>query len=171
MAVVYLGLGSNLSDREYALAGARKLLAKHPAITIQVVSSLYETSPVGPVAQGAFLNAVIKVQTNLRPESLLAVTQAIESRLGREPAVTWGPRIIDIDILLYGARQVKKPFLEIPHKFLGQRLFALAPLQEVAPELEITGLGPITGLVAALAGQGGVTRLGVFPPFSCTDRI
>ena len=170
MAVVYLGLGSNLGGREHNLARACELLAKHPAVSIQAVSSLYETAPVGRVEQGAFLNAVIGAQTSLRPESLLTVTQATESRMGREPAVIWGPRIIDIDILLYGSWEIKKPFLEIPHKFLGERLFALVPLKELAPELQITGLGPVTGLVAALMDQGGVTRFGAFPPFSCTDR-
>lgn len=137
-------------------------------MTVQAVSSLYETAPVGHVAQGVFLNAVVGMQTTLRPESLLAVTQASESRLGREPSVTWGPRIIDIDILLYGSLQLKKPFLEIPHKFLRERLFVLVPLRELAPDLDISGLGPITRLVAALTDQGSVTRLGDFSPFTGT---
>jgi 2-amino-4-hydroxy-6-hydroxymethyldihydropteridine diphosphokinase len=166
MAVVYLGLGSNLGDREHALAGACSLLDKHPAIAVQDVSSLYETAPVGLAAQGAFLNAVVGVHTNLRPESLLAVTQATESRLGREPAVKWGPRIIDIDILSYGSLRVRRPFLDIPHKSMGERLFVLVPLSELVPELNIPGLGPIAGLVAALADNGGVTRLGAFSPLA-----
>ena len=150
MAVVYLGLGSNLGDREHALVCACNLLDTHPAVAVQDVSSLYETAPVGLAAQGHFLNAVVSLHTKLRPESLLAVTQATENRLGREPAVRWGPRIIDIDILLYGSLAVQRPFLDIPHKSMGERLFVLVPLMELAPELNIPGLGPIAGLVATL---------------------
>jgi 2-amino-4-hydroxy-6-hydroxymethyldihydropteridine diphosphokinase len=166
MAVVYLGLGSNLGDREHALASACRLLDKHPAIAVQGASSLYETAPVGLAAQGAFLNAVVEVHTHLRPESLLAVTQATESRLGREPGVKWGPRVIDVDILLCGSLRVRRPFLDIPHKSMGERLFVLVPLSELVPELNIPGLGPIAGLVAALADNGGVTRLGAFSPLA-----
>lgn len=166
MAVVYLGLGSNLGDREYALASACRLLDKHPAIVVQDVSSLYETAPVGVAAQGPFLNAVIRAQTDLRAESLLAVTQATESRMGREPGVKWGPRIIDIDILLYGSLVMQRPFLEVPHRSMGERLFVLVPLSELAPELVVPGQGAIAGLVAALGDQGGVTRFAAFRPFS-----
>ena len=166
MAVVYLGLGSNLGEREHALACACCLLDKHPAIAVQDVSSLYETAPVGLTAQGPFLNAVIAVQTGLQPESLLAVTQATENRLGREPGVKWGPRVIDIDILLYGSLRVQRPFLDIPHRSMGERLFVLVPLRELAPQLNIPGLGPVAGLVTALRDHGGVTRLGAFSPLS-----
>ena len=162
MAVVYLGLGSNLGDREHALACACSLLDKHPAIAIQEVSTLYETAPVGLVEQPNFLNAAVGVLTDLPPESLLAVTQAIESRLGREPAVKWGPRVIDIDILLYGSLRVERPFLEIPHKSMGERLFVLVPLKELAPELKIPGLGPIAELVGSSAAHGDVKSLGAF---------
>ena len=166
MAVVYLGLGANLGDREHALASACRLLDKHPGIVVQDVSSLYETAPVGVASQGLFLNAVVRVQTDLRPESLLAVTQATESRLGREPGVQWGPRVIDVDILLYASLRMQRPFLEIPHKSMGERLFVLVPLRELAPDLEIPGLGPVAGLAAALGDQGGVTRLAAFCPLS-----
>ena len=170
MAVVYLGLGSNLGDRECALARACSLLDKHPAIAIQEVSSLYETEPVGLAAQGRFLNAVAKVQTGLRPESLLAGTQAVESRLGREPAARWGPRVIDIDILLYGSLELRRPFLEIPHRSMGERLFVLVPLRELAPELNIPGRGPIAGLVAALGDHSGITHIGDFHPLSAGSQ-
>lgn len=166
MAVVYLGLGSNLGDRECALAGACRLLDKHPEIAVEGVSSLYETAPVGLASQGPFLNAVVRVGTDLRPESLLAVTQAVESRLGREPGKRWGPRVIDIDILLYGSLEIRRPFLEIPHRSMAERLFVLAPLGELAPELDIPGQGPVAELTASLEDQGGVTRLAAFCPLS-----
>lgn len=170
MAIVYLGLGSNLGDRAQHLRRACGLLDQHPAVTVQAVSSLYETAPVGFTAQGAFLNAVARVRTTLRPESLLAVTQAIESRLGREPALRWGPRIIDIDILLYDALRVHKPFLDIPHKAMRQRLFVLVPLSELEPELRVPSGEPIRQLIAALPDQSEVTRLAPFPPFADGNR-
>ena len=165
MAVVYLGLGSNLGDREDYLVRACGLLHQHPAIAVQAVSSLYETAPVGVTSQDAFLNIVARLQTTLRPESLLAVTQAAESRLGREPAIRWGPRVIDIDILLYDALQIRRPFLDIPHKALGERLFVLIPLSELEPHLCLPSGESIQQRIAALPDQD-VTRLGPFPSFS-----
>jgi len=170
MAVVYLGLGSNIGDREDYLARACGLLHQHPAVTVQAVSSLYETAPVGFTAQDTFLNIVARVNTTLRPESLLAVTQAVESRLGREPAIRWGPRVIDIDILLYDALQVHRPFLGIPHNALSERLFVLVPLSELEPELRLPSGEPIRRLIAGLPDQGGMTRLGPFPPFADGNR-
>lgn len=170
MAVVYLGLGSNLGDREQHLARAGGLLNQHPAVAVQAVSSLYETAPVGLTAQGAFLNAVARVRTTLRPASLLSVTQAIESRLGREPAIRWGPRVIDLDILLYDALHVHKPFLGIPHQAMSQRLFVLVPLSELAPDLRLPSGAPIRQFIAALPDQSDVTRLGPFPPFADGNR-
>ena len=166
MAVVYLGLGSNIGDREQHLVRACGLLHQHPAIAVQNVSSLYETAPVGLTAQDAFLNAVARVHTTLRPESLLAITQAVESRLGREPAIRWGPRVIDVDLLLYDARQIRRPFLDIPHKALNQRLFVLVPLSELEPNLHLPSGEPIRQIIAALPDQGNVTRLRPFPPFA-----
>lgn len=170
MAVVYLGLGSNIGDREQHLVRACGLLHQHPAITVEAVSSLYETAPVGFTAQDAFLNAVARVHTTLRAESLLAITQAVESRLGREPAIRWGPRVIDVDILLYDALQVRRPFLDIPHKALSERLFVLVPLSELEPELNLPSGEPIRQIIAVLPDQGDVTRLGPFPPFSDGNR-
>ena len=166
MAVVYLGLGSNLGNREKYLARACGFLNQHPAVAVQAVSSLYETAPVGFTPQDAFLNAVARVHTTLRPESLLTVTQAIESRLGREPAIRWGPRVIDIDILLYDALHVRKPFLDIPHQAMSQRLFVLVPLSELEPDLRLPSGAPVRQLIAALPEQSEVTHLGPFPPFA-----
>ncbi len=170
MAVVYLGLGSNIGDREQYLARACGLLHQHPAVAVQAVSSLYETAPVGVTAQDAFLNVVARMYTALRPESLLAITQAVESRLGREPAIRWGPRVIDLDILFYDALQVHKPFLDIPHKALSERLFVLIPLSELEPELRLPSGDPIRQRIAALPDQGDVTRRGPFPSFANGNR-
>ena len=170
MAVIYLGLGSNLGDREGYLVRACGLLHQHPAVTVQAVSSLYETAPLGFTAQDAFLNAVARVHTILRPESLLAVTQAVESRLGREPAIRWGPRVIDIDILLYDALQVRRPFLDIPHNALRERLFVLVPLSELASDLRLPSGEPVRQLIAALPDQGDMTSLGAFPLFADGNR-
>ena len=170
MAVVYLGLGSNLGEREQYLARAGALLGQHPAIAVRAASSLYETVPVGPAARNAFLNAVVRVHTTLRPESLLAVTQAVESRLGREPAVRWGPRVIDLDILLYDARQVHRPFLDIPHTALHERLFVLVPLGELDPQLRLPSGEPIRQRIAALPDRDGVRRLSPFPPLADGTR-
>ena len=170
MAVVYLGLGSNVGDREDSLVRACGLLRQHPIVTVQAVSSLYETAPVGFTAQDDFLNAVARVHTSLRPQSLLAVTQAVESRMGREPAVRWGPRVIDIDILLYDALRVHKPFLDIPHNALGERLFVLVPLSELEPELRLPSGETIRQRITALPDQGDMTRLGPCPPFADGTR-
>ena len=166
MAVVYLGLGSNLGAREQYLARACDLLHRHPAIAVQAVSSLYETAPVGFTAQDAFLNAVARVRTTLRPESLLAIVQAVESRLGREPAVRWGPRVIDVDILLYDRLQLHKPSLVIPHPAMSERLFVLIPLSELEPDLRLPSGAAVRHYIAALPDQDDVTRLGPFPPFA-----
>src|SRR5262249_29987146 len=106
MAVVYLGLGSNLGDRTQHLVDARATLHPPPAISVQAVSALYHTAPVGFTAQNWFLNAVARLSTTLSPAALLCVTQATERRLGRVTTVRWGPRVIDLDILLYDRLQM-----------------------------------------------------------------
>ena len=166
MAVVYLGIGSNIGDCRQNLVRACGLLHQHPAVVVQAVSSLYETDPVGFTAQDTFLNAAARVRTTLRPESLLAITQAVESRLGREPAIRWGPRVIDIDLLLYDTLQVHRPFLDIPHKALSERLFVLVPLSELEPDLRLPSGESIQQHIAALPDQGGVRRVGPFPPLA-----
>ena len=128
MAVVYLGLGSNMGDRTQHLVDACGTLHRHPAITVQAVSSLYHTAPVGFTAQDWFMNAVACLETTLSPPALLAVTQATERRLGRVTTWRWGPRVIDIDILLYDTLQIHTPSLTIPHAALHERRFVLVPL-------------------------------------------
>lgn len=166
MAVVYLGLGSNIGDRTQHLVDACATLHRHPAITVQAVSSLYHTAPVGFTAQDWFLNAVACLQTTLSPHALLGVAQATEQQLGRVPTWRWGPRIIDLDILLYDTLQVHTPSLTIPHSALHKRRFVLVPLAELAPDVQLPSGVRVRDLLSALPEDNDVQRLGPFPAFA-----
>ncbi|MDH3603959.1 MAG: 2-amino-4-hydroxy-6-hydroxymethyldihydropteridine diphosphokinase [Candidatus Tectomicrobia bacterium] len=166
MAIAYLGLGSNLGDRVQHLMRAYATLAQHPAISVQAVSSLYHTAPVGVTEQNWFLNAVAQLYTTLSPRALLTVTQATERRLGRTPMFHWGPRVVDVDILLYDSLQLHTPFLTIPHAALRDRLFVLIPLHELAPDLRLPCGPPIRDLLTALADHDRVQQVGTFPAFN-----
>jgi len=130
-----IGLGSNVSDRLQFLQRAVKHLGETIGVQVRDVSSVYETEPVGPAAQAWFLNAVVAVDTSLSPVTLLQQTQAIERALDRETTYHWGPRTIDLDILLYGDTQVNTATLTIPHAELCQRAFVMIPLLELVPSL------------------------------------
>ncbi|MBE3069632.1 MAG: 2-amino-4-hydroxy-6-hydroxymethyldihydropteridine diphosphokinase [Planctomycetes bacterium] len=143
MATVYLGLGSNLGDRRANIAAALAAIAAHPAIHIEATSTLIETAPVGgPPGQGPFLNGAARLRTDLAPAALLAELKAVERAGGRHDGPRWGPRPIDLDILLYGAEVLDTPDLAIPHPRLRERRFVLAPLAEIAPD----AVDPVTGL-------------------------
>lgn len=161
---VYVGLGSNLGDRTQHLIDACTTLQQHPAITLEAVSSLYHTAPVGVTAQDWFLNAVARLQTTLSPQALLCVTQAIERRLGRVVTFRWGPRVVDIDLLLYDALHVQTPSLTIPHAALHERRFVLVPLAELAPNLQLPSGRRVADLLAALPDDDGVQYISPFPP-------
>lgn len=147
--IVYLGLGSNLGDRARALDSAiEHLHAAAGDLSVRRVSSRYETEPLvaspsdGGAAPPWYLNCVVEAETTLSPDALLSRVQAAESDLGREPARTrWAPRAIDIDILLYGAHEIRTERLTIPHAGLTRRRFVLEPLAEIAPALAIPGTG------------------------------
>jgi 2-amino-4-hydroxy-6-hydroxymethyldihydropteridine diphosphokinase len=162
---VYLGLGSNLGDRTQYLVHACATLHQQAAITVQAVSSLYHTAPVGVTDQAWFLNAVARLHTSLSPQALLSFTQATERHLGRTPGRRWGPRVIDLDLLLYDALTLHTPDLTIPHAALHERAFVLVPLHELAPDLQLPSGVWVRELVAALSDHGSVQRVGVFPPF------
>jgi 2-amino-4-hydroxy-6-hydroxymethyldihydropteridine diphosphokinase len=132
---VLIGLGSNVGDRLQFLQRAVKQLGETIGVQVRDVSSVYETEPVGPAAQAWFLNAVVAADTSLNPRTLLQQTQAIERALGRETTYHWGPRTIDLDILLYGDTQVNTATLTIPHAELCQRAFVMIPLLELVPGL------------------------------------
>jgi 2-amino-4-hydroxy-6-hydroxymethyldihydropteridine diphosphokinase len=135
---VYLGLGSNLGDRQANLDKALELLSQR--LRLGKVSSIYDSEPVGDIEQPRFLNLVCEVSTFLSPEGLLALAKGIEARMGRT-GPTGTPRIIDIDILFYGDQVIEKPDLVIPHPRLHQRAFVLVPLVEIAPDL----VHPVSG--------------------------
>jgi 2-amino-4-hydroxy-6-hydroxymethyldihydropteridine diphosphokinase len=146
----FVGIGSNLGDREDNLARAIELLSAEDGIQVVAVSEIRETEPVGPVAQGSFLNGAVRIETNLRPAELLGRLLAVEERLGRVRRERFGPRTIDLDLLLYGHEVVDEPSLTVPHPRLHERRFALEPLADLDPGLEIPGKGPISGLLSGL---------------------
>ena len=154
MERVYLGLGANLGDRVGNIARALALLEERGRI--ELVSSLYETEPVGFRDQPRFLNAVAAYLTELEPLELLACNKEIEKRLGRTSSFPNAPRPIDIDILFYGDRVLKTPDLEIPHPRLRERAFVLVPLAELAPDLVHPGTGERVADLLARVGRKGV---------------
>ncbi|MBI1369535.1 MAG: 2-amino-4-hydroxy-6-hydroxymethyldihydropteridine diphosphokinase [Planctomycetes bacterium] len=141
MPLACLGLGSNLGDRAAYLQGAREALAILPESRLVAFSCIYETPPVGPVEQGPYLNAAAVIETNLAPHDLLAHLRAIERAAGRERHERWGPRTLDLDILLYEDRVIAADDLTVPHPHLHERWFALKPLAEIAPQMVHPTLG------------------------------
>jgi 2-amino-4-hydroxy-6-hydroxymethyldihydropteridine diphosphokinase len=150
---VYVGLGSNVGDRLGHLRGAVAALRDRDGIDVVETSSVYETDPVGP-EQPDFLNAVVSVDTDLAAEELLRIFQAIERELGRMPRERWGPREIDLDLLVYADRRIKEEGLEVPHAQIAARAFVLVPLEEIAPALEVPGVGGVSSLLARLDREG-----------------
>ncbi|MFA5259791.1 MAG: 2-amino-4-hydroxy-6-hydroxymethyldihydropteridine diphosphokinase [Candidatus Omnitrophota bacterium] len=134
MATVFLGVGSNLGDRRKTIEQALKTLTEKGMIIIRV-SSIIETEPEGGPPQGKFLNSVVQIETQLSPGELLQCVKTIEQALGRTPSVRNGPRIIDIDILLYDDIECHSPGLDIPHPRMTSRSFVMIPLAEIAPDL------------------------------------
>lgn len=169
---VYLGLGSNLGDRWAALSDALALLNAAPGLTLTACSSVYETEPWGVTDQPAFLNLAAGFATTLPPPALLAVCQSVEAQVGRTPTYRWGPRTIDVDLLLYGDRIVcqDNPDLRIPHPRLRERAFVLAPLAEIAASVAVPPDGATVGaLLAQVSGVAGVRRWGG-PPTKAPAR-
>jgi 2-amino-4-hydroxy-6-hydroxymethyldihydropteridine diphosphokinase len=132
MPIAYLGLGSNLGDRRANLNAAAAGLP--PAASVFRASGIYETEPWGYQEQPAFFNQVLEVETYLSPIDLLAVLKRLEASLGRQPTFRYGPRLIDLDILLYDQLMLDQPDLVIPHPQMAQRAFVLVPLTELAPD-------------------------------------
>ncbi len=132
MTPAYVGLGSNLQQPLLQLRNALVAIAHLPASQLVQVSSVYRSAAVGPGEQPDYLNAVLRLDTSLRPAELLAALQAIEQAQGRVRTVRWGARTLDLDILLYGDRTIATPSLAIPHPELQQRNFVLYPLAEIA---------------------------------------
>ncbi|MDE2997965.1 MAG: 2-amino-4-hydroxy-6-hydroxymethyldihydropteridine diphosphokinase [Gemmatimonadota bacterium] len=133
MALSYIGMGANLDDRADALRRAAATLDEHDSLDVKAASPVYETAPIGVTAQPMFLNAVLAAETDLDPLALLECLLAVERRFGRVRGQRWGPRLLDLDILLYGNEVFQSRGLEIPHPRLHERAFVLVPLCELTP--------------------------------------
>jgi 2-amino-4-hydroxy-6-hydroxymethyldihydropteridine diphosphokinase len=143
----YLALGSNLGGRVAHLQGAVDTLAATRGISVVAVSRVYETDPVGGPDQGRYLNAVVAIETSLAPRELLAVAQRAESAARRVHGERWGPRTLDVDVLLVGDAEISDPDLVVPHPRMWERGFVLAPLHDVAPALVTVAPGGWPGVV------------------------
>jgi 2-amino-4-hydroxy-6-hydroxymethyldihydropteridine diphosphokinase len=151
VAVAYIGLGANLGDRERTLRIALERLGLEPGIEVAAVSEFRETDPVGFEDQPRFVNAAAALRTTLSPRDLLDRLLAVERRLGRTRAgPRFGPRTVDLDLLVYGDTIVDEPGLTVPHPRLGERRFALEPLRDLDPSLVVPGRGTVEALLAAL---------------------
>jgi len=150
LTTAYVGLGANLGDREATLRRALELLGER--VDVIAVSRFRDTAPVGYTDQPRFLNAAARVETELAPRDLLDVLLAVERELGRvrEGAPRFGPRTIDLDLLLYGDETIDEPGLAIPHPRLHERRFALEPLAELDPDAVVPGRGTVSALLAEL---------------------
>jgi 2-amino-4-hydroxy-6-hydroxymethyldihydropteridine diphosphokinase len=152
MAKAFVGIGSNIGEPERQIAEALDLLRAEDGIEVVAVSSLRETEPVGYRNQPNFLNGAAALETELSPRELLGRLLEIEQRLGRKRGTgpRFGPRTIDLDLLLYGDETVDEPGLTVPHPRLAERRFALEPLAELDPSLEIPGHGSVKALLASV---------------------
>jgi 2-amino-4-hydroxy-6-hydroxymethyldihydropteridine diphosphokinase len=155
---VYIALGANLGDREQTLMAAISMLDRHPKITVLRTSSIYETDPVGYEDQPAFLNMMIAAQTSLAPDALLAVLMETEQELGRVRDIRWGPRMIDLDMIVIHdhAFTWDSETLTLPHPRMSERLFVLIPLAEITPEGTL--LAFVRESMGKLEGKEGVRR-------------
>ncbi|WP_269448753.1 2-amino-4-hydroxy-6-hydroxymethyldihydropteridine diphosphokinase [Metabacillus kandeliae] len=157
MNTAYVGLGSNMGDREEYLNRAIHFLGTHPAISVENISSLYETDPVGFKDQGPFLNMAAQLSTTLKAEELLEACREIEQKLGRKRDIRWGPRTLDLDILLYNHENIETEQLIVPHPRMMERAFVLIPLQELNPKLTIPNQSePVSVIIDQLQDKEGV---------------
>lgn len=150
MTRAYIGLGSNLDNPRSQVLEAYRELAQEEGIRLLARSSLYLSEPMGPQDQPEFINAVAAIETPLEPLVLLEILQAIENKHARKRESHWGPRTLDLDLLLYGDERILLPDLTVPHPGIAERSFVLLPLREIAPGLAIEGLGSVDELLEKL---------------------
>jgi len=154
MIKAYVGIGSNLQNPIEQAHKALLALSGLPATQLVAQSRLYRSQPMGPQDQPAFINAVVALETNLPALELLRLLQAIEQAQGRTRVVHWGPRTLDLDLLLYGEESINQPELVVPHPGLHERNFVLYPLHDIDPDLVIPHLGPLKDLLTHCAATG-----------------
>jgi len=157
--LAFLGLGSNIGDREEYLRKAKTAIANLETCTVSGISSIYETEPLGNKNQGQFLNQALLVETELEPQELLMECKGIEKTLGRKEGPRWGPRTIDIDLLLYDEMLVDEEALRVPHPRLHRRRFVLIPMAEIAPSVRIPGSGKTVMEALKTCPDGGYVTL------------
>jgi len=150
----YIGVGSNLGDSRARVRAAFDALAAMPRTRLLSRSRLYRTRPFGPVQQGDFINAAAGLETQMSARELLAAIRGIEAAAGRVRDQRWGPRTLDLDLLVYGTERIDSPELTLPHPGIAERGFVLAPLTDIAPELAVPGVGRVDELSRALADDG-----------------
>lgn len=160
---VYIALGSNMGCKRDNMAQAIQAIAALPGVQINKSSSLYETEPWGKTDQEKFLNQVIEIETSLKPADLLRELQKIEIKMGRQRKEKWGPRLIDLDILLYGNEVMEDPHLTIPHPRMRERLFVLVPLAEIGADIQFPEDGAtieeVLSRVLVREGNRGIERI------------
>lgn len=150
-----MGIGSNIDDPISKVKAGLQALGHLPCTYLVAKSTLYRNPPIGMAAQPDFVNAVAALETRLSPWSVLRQLQAIEARYGRvRTGMHWGPRTLDLDLLLYGEMQIATAGLTVPHPGLHERAFVLYPLYEISPNLEIPGHGPLTVLLRCVSSEG-----------------
>lgn len=155
MTLAYIAVGSNLADPVAQAKSAIEVLKQHPDLNVVAVSSLYSSTPMGPQDQPDYINAVIAVETELSPLALLDCTQSIEQEHGRvRKAERWGPRTLDLDIVLYGDLEHHCERLTVPHYGMKVREFVLYPLAEIAPELVLPDHTPLKSLLEQVDRNG-----------------
>ena len=157
--VAYLGLGSNMGETLESLRRAIEMLSQSPGVRVVSCSSVYSSEPVGYLDQAEFLNGVVKIETELDPRGLLELGRSIEDALGRERGIKWGPRTIDVDILLFDEERIASPELTIPHPRMKERIFVLVPLLEVAPDAQLPDGEQVKVLVEDLGPDKALVRI------------
>ncbi|WP_003544974.1 2-amino-4-hydroxy-6-hydroxymethyldihydropteridine diphosphokinase [Desulfotomaculum nigrificans] len=159
VTLCYIGLGSNMGDRQGYIRTALQRLDQQPEIKLLRVASLYETAPWGNTNQQWFLNTVAELDTTLSPQELLQVLLAIESELGRVRVEHWGPRTIDLDLLLYGQEEINLPQLVVPHPRMTERAFVLVPLAELCPDMVLREGQSVQSLARQVALDQEIRRI------------